>query len=121
MDLAVIGTGNVGGTLGKRWADAGHQIFLGARDPQSEKTKAVGATVPRAKVGTPSEAVITSDVILLATPWEVTEPLLTSLDLAGKVVIDCTNALKPDLSGLDLPADLSGGELVQQSRGEVIE
>ncbi|MDX1522321.1 MAG: NAD(P)-binding domain-containing protein, partial [Anaerolineae bacterium] len=37
MKIAVVGTGNVGSTLGRRWAEAGHQITYGTRDPSSDK------------------------------------------------------------------------------------
>ena len=35
MRIAVIGTGNVGGALGKRWAQGGHTVVFAARDPAS--------------------------------------------------------------------------------------
>ena len=42
MRLAIIGAGNVGGTLGTAWAQkAGHEIFFGVRNPTSEQTQAV--------------------------------------------------------------------------------
>ena len=41
MKIAIIGAGNVGGTLGTAWAQkAGHDIFFGVRDAKSEKTQA---------------------------------------------------------------------------------
>jgi predicted dinucleotide-binding enzyme len=35
MRIAVIGMGKVGGILGRRWAEAGHQVVFGVRDPDS--------------------------------------------------------------------------------------
>jgi predicted dinucleotide-binding enzyme len=32
MKMAVIGAGNVGGTLGQRWAQAGHEVVVGVRE-----------------------------------------------------------------------------------------
>lgn len=32
MKIAIIGTGNVGGALATKWANAGHHIFLGVKD-----------------------------------------------------------------------------------------
>jgi predicted dinucleotide-binding enzyme len=41
MKLAIIGAGNVGGTLGTAWVQkAGHDIFFGVTNPQSDKTQA---------------------------------------------------------------------------------
>ena len=39
MKIAIIGTGNVGGALATRWAQAGHTIILGVRDLQNFKGK----------------------------------------------------------------------------------
>ena len=39
MKIAVIGIGNVGGTLGPAWAKAGHEVIFGVRNPDSEKVK----------------------------------------------------------------------------------
>ena len=39
MKIAVIGIGNVGGTLGPAWAKAGHEVIFGVRDPDSAKVK----------------------------------------------------------------------------------
>ena len=41
MKIAIIGIGNVGGTLGPAWAKAGHDVIFGVRDPNSEKVKTV--------------------------------------------------------------------------------
>jgi len=39
MKIAIIGIGNVGGTLGPAWVKAGHKVIYGVRDPNSEKVK----------------------------------------------------------------------------------
>ena len=39
MTIGIIGSGNVGGTLGTRWAKAGHDIVYGTRDPQANDIK----------------------------------------------------------------------------------
>ena len=39
MRITVIGTGNVGATLGKGWAEVGHQVTFGTRDPSSDKVQ----------------------------------------------------------------------------------
>src|SRR5690606_15390425 len=70
VKIAVLGTGNVGGTLGKRWAQAGHQVLFGSRDPASEKVqKLIAETGHGARAVSPAEAAQASDVILLSTPW----------------------------------------------------
>ena len=37
MNIGIIGSGNVGGVLGSRWAAAGHKVVFGTRNPQSEE------------------------------------------------------------------------------------
>lgn len=94
LDIAVIGAGNIGTTLARRWAEAGHRIVLGARDPRSEKAVAfVDAVGGAARTTTVGDAVRAADVVLVATPGAAVRELATALgsDLAGTTVIDATN------------------------------
>lgn len=114
MKIAVLGTGNVGGTLGKRWAQAGHQVLFGSRDPASEKVqKLIAETGHGARAVSPAEAAQASDVILLSTPWTHCEACIKGLgNIAGKVVIDCINPLNETFSGLTHGFSVSAAELV---------
>ena len=111
LRIAIIGAGNVGKALGVGWLRAGHQIVFGVRRPQDSKYRELaeaGATIE-----TVAEAVRDTEVVVLATPWGATEAAIrTAGGLAGKVVVDCTNPLKPDLSGLTHGDRDSGGEQV---------
>lgn len=112
MKIAVLGMGNVGGILGKRWAGRGHAVTFGSRHPTDPKVVAE-ATAANAGVDTIRAAAAGADVVLLATPWPaVPDALAAAGDLAGKVLIDCTNPLAPDLSGLAGGHTTSGGEEV---------
>lgn len=113
MNIAILGAGNVGGTLGKRWAQNGHQIVYVSREPTSEKMWALLAETPG---GTATDhilaASIEADAILLATPWAVVPGTLTAAgNLSGKVLLDATNPIGPGLALL-LPAAGSGGQEV---------
>lgn len=114
MKIAVIGTGNVGSVLGKRWATSGHQVVFGSRDPNSTKVRdLVQAAGENAGAATIDEAAAEAEVVVLATPWAGTEQALQAAgDLAGKVLVDCTNPLVPDNSGLVIGHTSSGGEQV---------
>src|SRR5581483_2535958 len=116
MKIGIIGSGNVGGTLGKRWARNGHAVVFSSRHPQSrEMQELVQAAGFNAKAGSTTDAVEQSDILLLATPWNATEQALKSAgDLAGKLLIDATNPILPDLSGLALEPNTSAGEKVAQ-------
>ncbi|MFT5587405.1 MAG: putative dinucleotide-binding enzyme [Cognaticolwellia sp.] len=60
------------------------------------------------------DAVATAGVVVLAVPWRATEGTLLDLGdaLAAKVLIDATNPIKPDFSGLIMGHNDSGGEQV---------
>ncbi len=115
MNLGFIGTGNVGATLAKKLGQKGHSVFLGSRAPTKLAMKDLVASIgPTAQALTMQQAVDHSDIIFLATPWDVTEEVITKLEhLSGKIIIDCTNPIKRDLSGLSVGLTSSGGELVQ--------
>src|SRR5579872_2671869 len=105
MKIAVIGKGNVGGTLGAGWTARGHDVIYGVRDTPKEN----GDT----KTAVLKEAVQWGEVIVLAVPWNAVPSALRSAgDLTGRILLDATNPLLPNLSGLDSPDGISGGEQV---------
>jgi predicted dinucleotide-binding enzyme len=121
MKIAIIGTGNVGTALGSNWKKSKHEIIYGSRSPQDEKHIELEKF---AQVLTLSQAAMLGDVIVLATPWQSTEEAINEMGstLDAKIVIDATNPLKPDLSGLLLYGDNSGGEQVAKwaSKAKVV-
>jgi predicted dinucleotide-binding enzyme len=112
MNIAVIGGGGVGETLARAWARGGHRVEFGVRDPASDKSrKLAGSSGIAAK--TNREAAAAAQVIVLATPWRATREAVEACgDLSGKIVIDCTNPLKADFSGLDVGHTTSGAEQI---------
>jgi predicted dinucleotide-binding enzyme len=118
MKIAIIGIGNVGGTLAKAFGLKGHSLYLGARDPNSKEAKELANQIgPLASIHTPAEALSRAEVVLLATPWSATLGWVKEVAalLEGKIVMDCTNPLKSDLSGLELGHHTSGAEAVQSA------
>jgi hypothetical protein len=114
MKIAIIGAGNVGGALGRAWVKSGHDVMFGVRDPSSPKVAALLATMGgRAAAGSVAEAAGYGAVVALCTPWNVTEAAIRDArDFAGKILIDCTNPVESDLSGLAVGRTTSGAELV---------
>jgi NADPH-dependent F420 reductase len=102
MKIAVIGAGNVGGTLGKRWAKAGHEVAFGARNPAEAKLAAlVRESGPKARAASVPDAVRHADVVALTVPWQnVQEALRAAGDLRGRILIDATNPVLPTPEGL---------------------
>lgn len=119
MKIAIIGAGNVGGSLGKAWAKAGHTIIFGVRNPGQGKTQP-----PLAEIGSAASAVLVpdavrgADIIVLATPWPSVPDALTAMgDLKGRTLIDCTNPLSLGGDGslsLSLGSTTSGAEEIER-------
>jgi 8-hydroxy-5-deazaflavin:NADPH oxidoreductase len=88
MRIAVIGTGNIGGTLGGRWRAAGQDVVYGAR-------RAGGDGPGGAPVVTVAQALRGADVVLLAVPGPVVADVVAEHAdaLDGKVVIDAANRI----------------------------
>ena len=88
MKIAVIGTGKIGGTLGRRWREAGHEVVHGSRagsgtGPGDTPVMAVG------------EALAGAEVVLLAVPGRAMAEVVAANGpaLGGKVVIDAANRI----------------------------
>jgi predicted dinucleotide-binding enzyme len=114
MKIAIIGAGNVGGTLGAAWANRGHQVFFAVRDAADPKLKELLARVGgKARAASVKDAAAAAEVAALTVPWPAAQDALHSAgDLSGKILLDCTNPLKPDLSGLTVGYTASGAEQV---------
>jgi predicted dinucleotide-binding enzyme len=86
MRIAVIGKGNIGGTLGSKWHAAGHEVVYGARG-------GLGEGPGGAPVRSIGDALEDADVVLLAIPGQVVPDVVNEQGaaLAGKIVIDAVN------------------------------
>jgi predicted dinucleotide-binding enzyme len=111
MYIGIIGSGNMGASMGKAWAAKGHQVLFSFSKDQAKLRAAARAAGPTARVGTPGQAAAFGDVILLAVPWAaVPEALAADGALRGKILFSCVNFLKPDFSGLEIGTTTSAAE-----------
>ncbi|MGW6624008.1 NADPH-dependent F420 reductase [Nocardia sp. NPDC055002] len=118
MRIGIIGAGAIASALGGGWATAGHEVRIGARSADSARALAseldaiggAGSDADRAskpvvdvRPATISAAIAFAEVVLFAVPVSALTELLTThgAELAGKIVIDCTNAFLPDESAPD--------------------
>lgn len=115
--VAIIGTGQVAGALGPRFAELGHRVVYGSRSPESDKARNLVASTKGASAVSSADAVIGADIVLLALPSEVVVSVAQSLgDLSGKIVIDPTNAFAfTDDKLVVSTTDVPGGLLLQQA------
>lgn len=116
MKIGILGAGNVGGTLGRAWARHGYEVFFGVPRPQNAKTQELVKTIgSKARAGTVAEAAAAGEVLVLATPWPATRDAIQAAgNLTGKVIVDCTNPLTEDFTGLVVGHTTSGAEQVAQ-------
>lgn len=101
LTIGVLGgTGEQGRGLAYRWARAGQRVVIGSREADRAQSIAaeLGSTVAGA---TNAQCATDADVVVVAIPWAGHEALLSSLtvELAGKIVVDCVNPLGFDKQG----------------------
>ena len=90
--IGIVGSGNIGGTLGILLGKAGYEIFFSSRHPDTIKDL-VKAAGPKARAGKVAEAIAFGDVIILSLPMKAFRDLDTQTKeaLKGKIVIDTSN------------------------------
>lgn len=120
MRIGVLGTGMVGEALASRLVETGHDVVMGARDAANEKATAWASRHPeRAGHGTFADAAAHGEVVVNATGGTVSLAALRLAgadNLAGKVLLDVANPMKPD-SGFPPQLDPANGD----SLGETIQ
>jgi hypothetical protein len=113
MRICILGAGNVGGALGEAWTRHGHEVFFGVRNPDSPAIhKVLERCGPRARAEGVADAVHSGEVIVVALPWHSCQEVLEPLALADKPLLDCTNPLKSDLSGVEVGTTTSAAEQI---------
>ena len=92
MKIGIVGSGQVGGTLGTVWVRAGHKVMFSSQDLEHDKALAakLGAN---ARAGTPREAVAFGDVVMISVPYRALPEVGKTVGdlIRGKVVIDTCN------------------------------
>jgi 8-hydroxy-5-deazaflavin:NADPH oxidoreductase len=118
MKIGIIGAGDVGGTLGKIWRQRNHEVMFGVRNLQSQNVRRLAQMDKSLRFGDINEAVAFGNVILFAIPWtSVEETVRKSGNLSGKIVIDPTNPLTPDLKQLALEGTSVAERIADLAKG----
>jgi len=111
------GTGEQGRGLARRFSMAGHRVVIGSRD--AGRAQQVADEMNAGVEGASNEdCARTSDVVIVAVPWDGHAALLDSLRdaLAGRIVVDCVNPLGFDKQGA-FALDVPEGSAAQQAAG----
>jgi len=92
LRIGIIGAGKIGGTLATLWVQAGHEVLVSSRHP-AELQGLAQSLGPKARVGTPREAAVFGDVVLVSVPYGALPQIGRELakELKGKVVLDTGN------------------------------
>ncbi len=124
--IAVLGgTGSLGGALARRWAQAGHEVWIGSRDAAKAQAAATalleetpGLEIHGAALG---DAAAKAEIVVLAVPYASQVPTVEAIKgkVTGKIVIDTTAPLKPPKVGtVQLPPGGSAAVEVQALLGD---
>jgi NADPH-dependent F420 reductase len=116
MKLGVIGSGNIGKSIGSWCSKLGYDVIFSARDMNHAKEAAAQAG-NNSRAASVSEVAETADIILLAVPYNSVMEVLDEIrkSVKGKILIDATNPLSPDYSSLSLGFNTSAAEEIQKS------
>jgi len=98
MKVAVIGTGNVGRALAGGMVRARHDVTVTSR---GESARILASEIGATAVSSARQAAAAADVIVLSIPFDAARDVSEQIApvSAGKVIVDVTNAAKPDWSG----------------------
>lgn len=109
LRIGVIGAGWLGGTVGRLWVRAGHEVMFSARSLERVRADIAGLGT-RATAGTPQEAAAFGSILLFATPYDALPDLGRELsaNLRGKVVLDACNPAAGSGSALTREAESLG-------------
>ncbi|MEU8775474.1 NAD(P)-binding domain-containing protein [Streptomyces sp. NPDC048606] len=115
--IGILGTGRVATHLAAGLTSAGHRVTLGTRDPEGRAARATGLA-PESSIAFADHRTTarTADVVINATPGDGSLERLAELrtELAGKILVDVSNATRDAADGL--PGDLChpGGSLAEE-------
>ena len=114
MNVAILGTGNMGAGLASLLATANYEVAIGARDPA--KAAALTEKIGHGAIGGGlAAAVKLADVVILALPYgAIADALKIAGDLSGKVLIDISNPITADFKALEIGHTTSAAEEIQK-------
>jgi 8-hydroxy-5-deazaflavin:NADPH oxidoreductase len=112
--ISIIGTGNMAGALAGRALAGGNAVEIVGRDPV--KAKELAAALGGATVGTAGTAPA-GDIVILAVPYASAATVVSQYGdaLDGKIIVDITNPITPDLTGFVTTEGSSGAQEIAKA------
>ncbi len=97
MNIGILGSGQVGQTLGAGFASKGHDVMIGTRDPRKAALrKWLSSTKGKVALGTFADAAAHADLLVLACAGAAALDVIDAAGpdrFEGKILIDVTNPL----------------------------
>lgn len=113
MRIGIIGAGQIGRTVGRLLAEAGHEVVVSWASSDARLRAAAEQIGRGTRTATPADAVAHADAVLFAPRFEHVEAATRAAgSLAGKLVIDATNPYNPERDGLVDLGDQTAAEFV---------
>lgn len=112
MKVAIIGTGNMASGLATALVTAGHELFIGARDPS--KAEALALSLGHAAGSDIAVAATSADLVILALPFGAVATALAGVELTDKIVVDISNPISADYKDLTIGHTTSAAEEIQK-------
>lgn len=114
MNLLLLGAGNMGSALARQFAGAGHDVRIAATT--LDRARAIASGLPGVTAVEAAGSAADVDVVLVATPYDhAVDALANAGPLGGKVVVDITNPLTADYTGLTLGHSTSAAEEIAKA------
>ena len=96
MNIAIIGSGNIGGGLARAWRKRDHAVTFGARHLDDAELRALCSEIG-ARAASVADSIAGANVVVLALPAKALDAVAGAADFTGKIVIDCTNNVGPGM------------------------
>ena len=121
--ISIIGSGGMAAAIGGLAAKAGHTVQVLSRD--AAKARALAEQIGAGATSGTFGAGPTGDIVILAVPYSAALDVVKQYGeaLAGKLLVDITNPVAPDLSSFVTPQDSFGAQEIANAapaRAEVV-
>jgi predicted dinucleotide-binding enzyme len=114
--VAIIGTGDMGNSLGPKIARLGYPVVYGSREPSRQTVRElVQQTGENASAASQRDAAARAQIVILAVQWQHMESVAQNLgDMSGKIVVDFSSPVRPGADGyMEQGVQTSAAELIQ--------
>ena len=116
MRIGILGSGLMGAKLGTIFARAGHDVVFSYSHSERKLKRLARDAQGSARAGTPGEAALHADALLLAVHWSRVDAVLEQAgDLSGKVIVTCSLPMNANDTALAVAHTSSGAEALAKT------